>query len=221
MEKFKIVIEVLGLHSPALSIHIFSSHLLSLFLYHCSPLRSFTLKKKNERNGGQRLMCSTRSGPALPKYKCKIGVYHLIITLLLSFQNSSPSSSHFPLSSCNTSNSGCVIDKRVLTEDLIDAAGLAVLINGNNDHSQGKKGGLEEGAAQARNWEDARRSAMPPFINSVLGGTETAQVLFIICSGPSRIKIYFWVTTKQSQGQASGFQLAVEANAACSLMGTV
>lgn len=146
MEKFKIVIEVLGFHSPALCNHIFSSHLLSLFLYHCSPLCSFTLKKKNERNAGRRLMCSTRCGPALPKYKCKIedggeegvSLYH---HSLLSFQNSSSSSFHFPLSSCNPSNPGCIIDKRVLTEDLIDALGPAVLINGNNDHSQGKKKG--------------------------------------------------------------------------------
>lgn len=184
------MIEVLGSHSPALSNHIFSSHLLSLFLYHCSPLRSFTLKKKNERNVGQRLMCSTQCGPAPQKYKCKIeeGGVSLDHHSLLSFQNSS--SFHFPLSSCNPSNPGCIIDKRVLTEDLIDAAGFAVVINGNNDHSQGKKGGGGD-AARVRKREDARRSAEPPFINSVLGCTETSQVLFIICSAPSRIKIYF------------------------------
>lgn len=157
MEKFKIVTEVLGLHSPALSNHIFSSHLLSLFLYHRSPLSSFTLKKKNERNGGQRLMCSTRSGPRAPKAWTQDWGVSLDHHCLLSFQNSSSSSFHFPLSSCNPSNPGCIIDKRVLTEDIIDAAGLAVLINGNNDHSKGKK---EGGGAHSTSEKLRRCSAL-------------------------------------------------------------
>lgn len=62
------------------------------------------------------------------------------------------------------SNPGCIIDKRVLTEDLIDVLRLTALINGNNDHYRRKGDGERE-----RETEKMLSASMFSFVDSGLG----------------------------------------------------